>query len=142
VIDTGQINLPAIVRHYMLANTPRYLYRNLRAEPSVASLADASTPKELLESVSAYEGKPDRTAEDVAVAYAMLVALSYQDRAAALEALADWRPRALSWADRILSIIGENFISMTVRELKARPGRISAVESVPYRTPTTVVGMP
>jgi hypothetical protein len=142
MIEIGQIDLLAVMRHYMLANTPRYLYWHLRAEPSVASLAGSSTPRELLAFVSAYEEKPERTAEDVAIAYAMLVALSFQDRRAVLEALADWHPSALTWASHILSIISETMISTTAVDWKAPQGRIVVVRSVPYETPTTVMGLP
>src|SRR5258708_12278010 len=98
MMDLAKLNLPAIVRHYMLANTPRYLYRHLRADPSVESLAESSTPKELLRAISAREKKPDRTTEDVAIAYAMLVALSFHKHDAVEKTLANCQPTLLTFS--------------------------------------------
>ena len=122
----------------MLANTPRFLYRHLRAEPSVESLACSATPKELLAAVTAYEGKPERSTEDIAIAYAMLVALGYHDRRLVVSALANWQPKVLAWAREILSIVDETATSTTVQEYKAPRGRIAIDDPERHGTPTTI----
>lgn len=141
MIDFQLLNCPALLRHYMLANTPVYLYRHLRAEPSVESLAGSATPEELLAAVSAFETQPNRSAEGAAVAYAMLVALSFQNYRTVQQALAKWRPRTLRWATHIIAIIGQTAIATNVVRVKAPSGHVAAV-SQQNRTPTTVVEIP
>ena len=89
----------------MLANTPMYLYRKLRVEPFVKSLAEAYTPTELLASVNEIEKQETRNPEDVASAYAMLVALSFKEYRQTEAALEIWRPTALTWGKQIASIL-------------------------------------
>jgi hypothetical protein len=113
MIRLDQINMPAIIRHYALANTPRYLYKHLRSESSVETLAAESSPDELLAAIEEIEANAGRTASDVGVAYAMLVALSYQPYAKVQEALARWTPQILSWASAIISIIQEPKVAVS-----------------------------
>ena len=138
MINLDELDIPAILRVYMLANTPAYLYRHLRAEPSLERLAKSSTPRELLAAVSAREGKPSRTAEDAAIAYGMLVALSFQNYRDVQEALAGWQPRALTWARHITSIIGQTAVGTTLTRLNAPGGHVAAV-SAQNNTPTTIL---
>jgi hypothetical protein len=130
MIDVQILNTPAIVRHYMLANTPRYLYRNLRAESSVATLADSAGPQELLAAVNAIEDNPNRRVEDVAVAYAMLVAMSLQDYRLATEALAQWEPKALAWAKEITAILTHNNVVTRTVELPCRGAQIMGASNL------------
>jgi len=141
MIEFETLNIPAFVRHYMLANTPGYLYRHLRAEPSVKSLAEASTPKELLAAVTSLEVRPERRPEDVAIAYAMLVALSFQNYGAVREALTNWQPKTLTWARHILSIITQTAIVTTTIPLHVPRGRVMA-DPEKNDTPSTILEMP
>jgi glutamate/tyrosine decarboxylase-like PLP-dependent enzyme len=136
MINVEQLNLPAIVRHYMLANTPAYLYRNLRAEPSVESFAASSTPEELLRAVGAYEEKPNRTSADIAIAYAMLVALSFQNYEDVQRSVVQWKPRILTWAQHIFLIIAQRAIANNIIAFTVPSGRIAGGLET-NETPTT-----
>src|ERR1700677_1635308 len=102
MIDLNKLDLRELTEQYMVANTPRFLYKNLRDNASVKGLAERSTPRELFASITAIERKQDRNADDVALAYAMLVAMSFQDFGRVREVVADWRPTILSWGLDIL----------------------------------------
>lgn len=109
MIDLSAIDLSTAVKHYIFANTPAYLYRKLRQEQCVAQLACA-TPEQLLSSVSAIDKSAARTPEDIAKAYAMLVALNLTDYAATRRAVEGWSASNLSWASDIISIATKSAI--------------------------------
>lgn len=138
MIDLNNINLNAVGEHYMVANTPRYLYKHLRAEPGIQALALTSNPRELLSAISAIERKEDRTADDIALAYAMIVALSFQDYRHVREAIAAWRPSILTWASHLLSIIEQTKIITNTQALEAPQPR-SSFERKDIPTTTRIV---
>lgn len=140
MIDLEKLNLNAVLRYYMLANTPRYLYRHLREEPSLASLAESSTPRELLDEITARETS-GQTVEDFAIAYALLVALSFQNYGAVVAVLADWQPIKLAWGKSIAAILAQSAIVTTAARLDARSGRI-VTTSEQDTTPVEFQGFP
>jgi hypothetical protein len=131
MIDLDQINRSAAMRHYMLANTPRYLYRHLREDPSVEAFAKLSTPKELVAAIIRIEKQPERSAEDISLAYVMLVALSFQDYRDVTAALSGWRPQVLRWATHIISILNRPSLATTIAHVAAPTSRAIAYSALP-----------
>lgn len=140
MINLGKLDLQAIAEQYMIANTPRFLYKHLRQIPSVRELAVQSTPRELLKAIDAIEQKQDRNADDIATAYAMLVALSFQEYGRVREAVAGWTPTILSWGLHILSIIEQTTIPTQRITLVAPAASIG--NSSRNTTPTEIVVLP
>jgi hypothetical protein len=105
VLDTD-----TIVGHYALANTPGFLYRKLKEEPSVRRLANELTTAELFAIVSECDGKEERSVLDVAVAYAALAAMSLQDYTVVRSAIMGWQPKALAWGYYFLERLVESKI--------------------------------
>jgi hypothetical protein len=99
-----QLNVPAILRHYALANTPRYLYKHLVVEPSIQALAETMTSQDLVAELREIEQNAERTTEDVAIAYGLLVALSFHDSRLVAEATTSWTPSVLSWGRSLLAM--------------------------------------
>lgn len=59
----------------VLANTPSYLYRRLRALPAIHRLAETVSEKKLVVEYRTIGSKRHRTIRDMAIAYGALVAL-------------------------------------------------------------------
>lgn len=123
MIDCGKLNIGALVEHYALANTPRYLYRHIRSEVSVEALAAAATVDEILAEIDLRTAKSDRATNDVALAYALLVSLSFKNIGEVRSAVAAWeRPGGLIWVDHILSIINQTAIVTSLFNMSAKNG--------------------
>jgi hypothetical protein len=137
VIDLDDINKETVLRDYMLANTPAYLYRHLRLQPSVEAIARSATPQELTKAISSLDTKHDRTAVDVAIAYAMLVALSFQNQSDVDQAIRDWHPRTLSWASHMLSIMKQKVTPMNITSLTGHNARIITAKETSGDTSVT-----
>lgn len=70
------INMLPIFEPYLLASTPGHLYRSLRACPEVKKLVSWAEG-DLRHVYNFYATRNNRTAENVALCYAILVALSF-----------------------------------------------------------------
>ena len=119
--DLAKLSVGEITTHYLFANTPSYLYRKLRADDSVKALADSSTPIELAAIVERIDQQPERTPEDIATAYAALVAATFhgtRDVRATFGALSF---RHLDWAYTILRLWYDTQITTDTRFFAVRP---------------------
>jgi hypothetical protein len=125
MIDFTKLDSDAVIRHYALANTPRYLYRKLREENSVAAIAASATPRELVMEIESRENRDETTFGDIAIAYALLVAFSFHDFGPASAELATWAPKKLVWGKSIKEIICQSAVVTTMTRLgPPRNGRI------------------
>ncbi len=111
---------------YVVANTPEYLYRRLRDSEVVRRLANDFSAELLATMYREVLAKPNRTASDVAQAYAAMVALTLRD-------YSEWRPlidgfeiTTLDWAERIRAIAKQRATPTVVTSLTASPAKIAA----------------
>jgi len=98
------LNLTALVEWYMFASIPGYLYRHFRADATIQNLVRRLPTEILIADYDAHTRKTDRSAEDVTIAYAVLIGLtflSYRETLAAFDRLDLSR---LDWGDEIKSI--------------------------------------
>jgi hypothetical protein len=61
-----------------VANTPQYLYKHFRSDPSIEALSRTTTIEDLFLFVRQQATKRERTFEDSVLAYAALVAITYK----------------------------------------------------------------
>ena len=92
MIDFSPLARERVCEVYAVSNTPAYLVRKLRGEPSTLSFARANSADDLIGLISGKDSKEVRTLEDVALAYAAMVALTYKGHAN-FEKLSRLRPK-------------------------------------------------
>ena len=96
---------PQLIREirevYLVSNTPLYLYKRLRQLEAVHHLASAVTGKDLLAEYLKRAKAKDRTPDDVAIAYACLVAITLRDLDEADPLLRSLESTSLNWAPAI-----------------------------------------
>jgi hypothetical protein len=102
MIDLSILNEPQLARIYLVANTPAYLYRNYRADPSVWEIARRHTVDDLVS--FAVEHANERKLKDVVFAYAALVALSFKDQREVLDRTANVSFENLDWGRKLLEL--------------------------------------
>jgi len=107
-----KIDLEEVVSTYLFANTPMYLYKRLRSNASIEELAKNTTLEVLLEEYDKRTSMEKRTAEEVAVAYALLVAVTFLGRSQPSVAFRNFDLSRLDWGNDIRDI----FISETPPE--------------------------
>jgi hypothetical protein len=120
------------VRTYSVANTPVYLYHNYLRDDSVRELARESTPSELVALFNERLLHEPRTVEDVAVAYAVVVAATQRDYDDAMTILSQLQLTSLDWAADIVRYWDETRIStftLTFNVPPAREGLTASSES-------------
>lgn len=108
--------LRQLVRVYMVANTPAYLYRKLLSEESVAELAAANSVEQLIDFILRVDESQERSVEDVAGAYGAVVALTLKDSQRVIEALEDVRLENLEWVEAVLRIWDSERIPTVTKE--------------------------
>lgn len=96
----SEIELLAI---YTFANTPAYLYKHLRARPSVQSLALSVPAYDLFKFVRETDHAAEAQASEVAAAYACAAALSLKPDDELAELAADYQPHRLRWLGYFIS---------------------------------------
>ena len=90
---------------YVVANTPRYLYKRLRSHPLVRKLSEELSIDELISVYDESRKKKQRSIQDVALAYAALVAMGYAAWAEVSHRLSTIDTRGLDWATDIVDIL-------------------------------------
>ncbi len=123
--DLTNINMKSLREALILANTPSYLYKRLLENPSVHRLARTQSTNELLDIYRGAAAKADPSADDVALGYAALVAITLKDFREARAALDGLRNNDLHWADSIIEMFFQ------------RPSSTSAI-TVKQAAPPTV----
>ena len=86
---------------YLYSNNPIYLFKKLRQLQAVQQLAHNFDAKELFEEYSQRVKGVERTLEDVAIAFACLVALTYKEQTEAISIFRSINPTDLKWASAI-----------------------------------------
>jgi hypothetical protein len=83
---------------YLVSNTPLYLYKRLRGLPAVQQLAQATGVKELKAEYLRRAGSGRHKPDDVATAYACLIAITHKDPDEAVPILRSLDTGGLDWA--------------------------------------------
>src|SRR5262249_14862568 len=91
------LNVAYFVRIYSVANTPAFLYRHLLADESVRELARKATTDELVNLFNDNVHRENRSINDVAIAYAALVAITLREFPEALATLLRLDAASLDW---------------------------------------------
>lgn len=120
--------LQELSERYLLANTPGYLFRHYSAHPSVHKLNDVLPADQLVreaERVALIE-KDKRRVEDVALAYACLVALYFHSPSEVRRAIAGFTFPSLKWAENVLSRATESPVTTGATTFRAQPARMVA----------------
>lgn len=86
---------------YLVSNTPLYLFKRLRRLPAVHQLAHAADTKELLSEYLRRAKAEKRTLDDVATAYACLMAMTHKDPREIVSLLRSLDPTDLNWVSTI-----------------------------------------
>ncbi len=86
------------------ANTPRYLYKHFHRSEFVARLAETHSSEALVGIIRETQAKDLRSAEDIALAYACLIALTIRPSTKALPLLATLDAPSLAWSREIVEI--------------------------------------
>ena len=116
-----QINIKEITRIYLLANTPMFLYRNMKGLYSLKNLIRNNDLPILIDEYDKRTTKKDKQAEDMAISYAILVAITFLDYQVAIEALKNIDVSRLEWGDDIKDIFVSRAHVYTNVELSMKP---------------------
>jgi hypothetical protein len=108
MIDSTILNESQLARIYLVANTPSYLLRKFRADPSVFELSKRNTVDDLVSFAANIPNSDKRTLKDVVFAYAAIVALTFKNRQEVAEKGAHVSFEHLDWARRILDLGGND----------------------------------
>ncbi|MCI0488619.1 MAG: hypothetical protein L0229_18685 [Blastocatellia bacterium] len=74
-----KLDLETLKSHYIVSNTPAYLYKYFRRDNSVQKLAEAASYSELEKIFNSKLKKKEKDLDDLVIIYALVVALSYHD---------------------------------------------------------------
>jgi hypothetical protein len=89
---------------YMLANTPMFLYRHMRQLTYLENLAKNNDLEVLLIEYERRTIKKDRLPEDIAIAYAILIAIAHLEYSVALKYFSKFDLSRLKWGNEIKNI--------------------------------------
>lgn len=100
------IDLYQLAEAYFLASTPRYLYERFRNNASLGKLVECVSVQGLIAEYNFRAGKERwaRDSEDVVVAYAVLIAITFLDRERALDVFKNLDLTRLRWGEEIRNI--------------------------------------
>ena len=106
-----QLDIESISETCMVSNTPKFLYKRLRANASVEQFAKKHTIESIAKNYRNLLRKKERTFDENALAYALLVALYFKDYAE-LKSVAKRLPvRSLRWGKELRDILLSSAIS-------------------------------
>lgn len=122
------LNRDVVLSTYVFSNTPSYLFRRLRREPSVKAVSDHSPTEQIVRGIERLTSKPERDAESIAYAYALLVALSYKQPEELARALGtanieglNWLPAIRDYISGLTPTVRATFSASTARALGSKP---------------------
>jgi hypothetical protein len=121
MINTSILNQSQLAQIYLVANTPSYLFRHYRADSSIWEVARRYSVAELVLSVAEIAHLDERTLNQVVLAYAALVALSFKNPKEVHAATAHVSFAGLNWAEHLLALASSQQTSTQEFEIQARP---------------------
>ena len=121
MITLAPTELDQLVPIYLVANTPAYLYRNLRKASAVQRLAETNIPMDLIDHILFVDRSPERDLRDVVAAYASTIALTIQDSREVLRALQGLEVTNLEWVASILQLWDQTRIGTEYTVVSDKP---------------------
>jgi len=98
------IDIEALKREYLFASTAAHLYEYFREYRSLRKLAQEEKPEILLEEYKRRTVKDEKSVDDVVVAYAILITLTFYDYSEAIEVFGKLDLSKLEWGEEIRDI--------------------------------------
>lgn len=103
-----QLDIKEINSVYLFANTPKYLYRHLRHIQSVQELSQRATLQNLVDEYNKITSLSTKSSEDIAAAYALLIAVTFWEYQKGLAAFGKLDFSRLEWGSDIKDIFRTN----------------------------------
>jgi hypothetical protein len=103
-----QLDIKEINSVYLFANTPKYLYRHLRHIQSVQELSQRATLQNLVDEYNEITSPTTKSSEDIAIAYALLIMVTFWEYEQALNAFGKFDLSRLEWGKDIKDIFKAN----------------------------------
>lgn len=98
------IDVEVLKREYLFASTAAHLYEHFREDDSLRKLAQEEKPEILVEEYKKRTVKGDRSVEDVVVAYALLITVTFYDYKDAMETFKKFDLSKLAWGEEVKDI--------------------------------------
>ena len=118
---TDNLDIRQVASVYLFANTPMYLYRHLREIDSVRDLGKDVSLKDLVDEYDRRTLSKGKSVEDIAIAYTLLVAITFWEYREALEALSKFELSRLDWGSDVKDIFISKSPITTLLELSVKP---------------------
>ncbi len=153
-METYSINEEFLSDILLVSNTPSYLFRRFRADPSVQWLGNHLSEIQLAAATSTFGNKPQKSFVDRVYAYAYLVAMSFKHAPAIRAAIHKHPLPVIEWGEELLQLVlSETFsetrtfvafkitpdnLHLVRRDIPTTTGSISVVCSPVVETPRPV----
>lgn len=98
------IDIEALKREYLFANTAAHLYEYFREDGSLRKLAQEEKPEILVEEYKRRTVKDEKSVDDVVVAYAVLITLTFYDYSEAVKIFGKLDLSKLEWGEEVKNI--------------------------------------
>ena len=121
MINTSYLNIDQLAQTYLVANTPSYLYRHYRSDQSVQDFARHNNTEDLVSIAEQISRFKNRTLEDLILAYAAIVALTFKDFREVKDALGRASFTGLDWATDIIKLWDNTRIPTQTINVKGQP---------------------
>jgi len=115
-----QLDINEINSVYLFANTPKYLYRHLRHIQSVQELSRHATLQNLVDEYNEITSPTAKSSEDIAIAYALLITVTFWEYQQALAALNKFDLSRLEWGNEMKDIFRKNTPINTIVRIHAK----------------------
>ncbi len=137
---SDDLNLPLLGEILLLANTPNYVYKNFRRQETVRQLATKYSAEQLIQEYHSRLSRADRLNDDLIVAYAVLVGLTFLDYSKAIDAINKLDMSLIIWGHEIKNIFVATAKVVNVVDISYQPLKNSSiVTSAPESTQTQII---
>jgi hypothetical protein len=108
----------SVVEALSIANTPSFLFSQLRSDTTVIALAKRASFDELNNALRQHVIKDSATLEDMALAYAYLMAMTLQNSERASHVLNDSIYSRLRWAGQLVASVSPKWEKTNVADFR------------------------
>lgn len=103
-----QLDIKEINGVYLFANTPKYLYRHLKHIQSIQELSQHATSQNLVDAYNEITSPTTKSSQDTAIAYALLITVTFWEYQRALAAFGKFDLSRLEWGNDMKDIFRTN----------------------------------
>lgn len=133
-----KIDIKPLTNAYLFANTPMYLYRHFRRNTSLKELAENNPTQRLVDEYNRRTDKKTKSTKDIAIAYSILIAITFLEYKQALAAFDTINLSRLDWGNDIKDIYNSKIKITNIIRLCVEP-RISHVEQTQSDSSTSTL---